>query len=312
MNTQSAFETLLTPLRQAIKDAQEQGKQAFEQDRFGEAAEFSKRCQELQAQIKSLEEMQGKWREVVSAEPPVKHPLPPPRQRAPRGAKTPEAAYRMPILQALVEMGGRASATQVLDRVGEILQPVLNEIDRQILTNGRAIRWRNAAQWARHRMVEEDLVRLETSNGSWEITAQGRQAFMDGTAAVPAPVPARTRPKPGRAPRPIKTRPVKRTRAPRGESMPYATYRQYILLSLDDLVGRAPTRQVLERIESYLKPRFKEIDYQPLSDGSPRWQVAARFERKNMVINGLLRDDSPHGIWELSEAGREEVKKYRG
>lgn len=431
MKSELAFEVLLNGLRQALKTAQEQGKQAFEQGRFGEAAEFSKRCQELRAQIKSLEDMQGKWQKTVVPAPATLPALP--------STPTPETAFRLPILRVLRNLGGSAPYEQVLDRVGEMMRPTLNSLDQKLL-NGLHPTWRNNALWEgltmldaglirtgalprtweiteagrqllegkrpdlsvkpapspvasvpvpvpaappppsaakkrlrrgklvpravyrqhllivlgqlggrgsvtdvldqletlmrplftdleyeclsdgtlrwqvsaryeRQYMVEQGWLRNDSPRGLWELSEKGWQALLEGKAALPTKLPTKTAPAP--ASRSVKAKPSKHKRIGRGECVPYATYRRYILLSLDDLGGRAPVRQVLERVEAYLKPQFKEADYQPLSDGSPRWQVAARFERKNMVISGLLRDDSLHGIWELSEAGREEVKKHR-
>ena len=39
----------------------------------------------------------------------------------------------------------------------------------------RFIRWRNAAQWARNTMVNEDGRMKKTKNGVWEISGEGRK-----------------------------------------------------------------------------------------------------------------------------------------
>ena len=96
----------------------------------------------------------------------------------------------------------------------------------------------------------------------------------------------------------------------RGKYMPTRIYWPAILQALADLGGSARTAQVIEKVEQYLKPHFKPEDYETVSDGNPRWQVAARFERQKMVYEGLLSDNSPRGIWEITEKGREQLKKY--
>lgn len=40
-----------------------------------------------------------------------------------------------------------------------------------------------------------------------------------------------------------------------------------------------------------------------LSSGEPRWWNATQFERYALKEEGYLRDDSPRGVWELSEKG---------
>jgi len=35
------------------------------------------------------------------------------------------------------------------------------------------------------------------------------------------------------------------------------------------------------------------------------------WERKHMIDAGLLRNDSPRGMWEMSDAGREYLERMR-
>lgn len=82
--------------------------------------------------------------------------------------------YYGPILESLVELGGRAKTVVVLDRVGEKMQHRFTEDDRALLPEGGSIRWRNHAQWSRLEMVKEGLLQQGSPSGVWEITAQGR------------------------------------------------------------------------------------------------------------------------------------------
>jgi hypothetical protein len=36
----------------------------------------------------------------------------------------------------------------------------------------------------------------------------------------------------------------------------------------------------------------------------PRWKNAAQWARNSMVKEGFLRNDSPRGAWQISEAGK--------
>jgi len=58
---------------------------------------------------------------------------------------------------------------------------------------------------------------------------------------------------------------------------------------------------MFKKIENRLKPIDKELME---NSGEPRWRLNARWERKNMVLEGLLKADSPHGLWELTEKGK--------
>jgi len=95
-------------------------------------------------------------------------------RRLPKGFKTPEPAFYRPILQSLVEMGGRARVPEVLNRVGEMMKEELNEFDHQLLRSGEP-RWRKTAQWARYYMVQKGWLQGDSPRGMWEITEEGRR-----------------------------------------------------------------------------------------------------------------------------------------
>src|SRR3989442_1235649 len=56
--------------------------------------------------------------------------------RIQRGEKTPEPEFIVPILQALVEAGGRGRTSDIVDRVGQIMKDRLNEYDHKALATG--------------------------------------------------------------------------------------------------------------------------------------------------------------------------------
>ena len=82
-------------------------------------------------------------------------------------------------------------------------------------------------------------------------------------------------------------------------------YRQAITESLIDLGGVGRTHDVLELVFHKMEGHMRAADYAPVKYGEARWQIRARWERKNMVIDGLLRGDSKRGIWELTEKGKD-------
>lgn len=97
------------------------------------------------------------------------------RERLARGLRTPQQAYVRPILQALVELGGKGSIGEVLDRVYKLVEHQLRDVDLEPLPSSPDVpRWRNAAQWARQDMVETQLLRSDSPRGIWEITDAGR------------------------------------------------------------------------------------------------------------------------------------------
>ncbi len=95
-------------------------------------------------------------------------------ERLPRGRRTPEDAYRRPILEALSELGGQAPMSNVLDLVEKKMASILNQYDRQPLpSEPRTLRWRNTAQWCRNTLVREGLLKSDSPHGVWELTEAG-------------------------------------------------------------------------------------------------------------------------------------------
>ncbi len=92
--------------------------------------------------------------------------------------------------------------------------------------------------------------------------------------------------------------------------IPSRAFRSYILKALARFGGSAREADVLERVEEMVKPFLSEIDLEWMPTGNDyRWRKKARWERFKMVQEGLLRPDSPRGIWELTELGWQEARK---
>jgi hypothetical protein len=105
-------------------------------------------------------------------------PKPSPRRkkrsdRAPKGSLLPEAEYELPLLEALVELGGSAPTSDVVDLLGKKLEAKLTAVDRETISSGE-IRWRNRVQFVRLGLIKEGLMVKESPRGVWEITDEGR------------------------------------------------------------------------------------------------------------------------------------------
>jgi hypothetical protein len=78
-------------------------------------------------------------------------------------------------------------------------------------------------------------------------------------------------------------------------------YRDLIIATIKDFGGSARIQLIKEDIEKKLAGKFTERDLEYDSEGSLRWWKDARNERQIMVDEGLLKSNSPKGVWELSE-----------
>lgn len=105
-------------------------------------------------------------------------------EAAPRGrsagrrgkvGRTPDSAYRLPILKALGELGGKARADEVLAAVHEQLKGELKEADYEPMQSGQT-RWQSAAGFERLHMarLEPPLIKPDSPRGVWELTKDGR------------------------------------------------------------------------------------------------------------------------------------------
>jgi len=98
----------------------------------------------------------------------------------------------------------------------------------------------------------------------------------------------------------------------KGVRTPESAYYIPILQVLVEMKGSGKVAEVLERVGKLMKPILKEVDYDPLasSPDNLRWRNAAQWARNSMVREGLLKADSPRGVWEITEAGRAGLRKH--
>jgi hypothetical protein len=102
----------------------------------------------------------------------------------------------------------------------------------------------------------------------------------------------------------------KRTKLKRGLRTPETTFYVKILQAVDELGGSAKAVDVVQRVGELMADVFSTDDRGTLpSTGLPRWDTTTRFARYSMVRSGLLKSNSQHGTWEISEQGKEYLLK---
>jgi len=97
----------------------------------------------------------------------------------------------------------------------------------------------------------------------------------------------------------------------KGQRTPEAAYYKPILKVLKEMGGSGKVADVLERVGQIMKSILKDVDYDPLASGpdNPRWRNAGQWARNSMVNDGLLKRDSPRGVWEITDAGRQALRE---
>lgn len=175
LTTSSAFDLLgdevdvrLAKFHAAIGDAS--ARHAY--DQVGQLAKAAQEVADLKKELAALEK---RWAALVEAGAELE-PHEADGKKFKKGLKTPESAYRRPILQALVELGGSSDLHAVLNRVLIAMKGELNQHDLAPLpSDGVTPRWQNTAQWARNALREGGYLRGDSPHGVWEISDQGRK-----------------------------------------------------------------------------------------------------------------------------------------
>jgi len=104
----------------------------------------------------------------------------------------------------------------------------------------------------------------------------------------------------------------RRRRSPRGfGKLSSVHYRGPILEALNELGGSGNIYEVLELVFVKVKNRLSAIDLSKTLNGSIRWKITAYWERHCMVKDGLIKADSPRGIWELNPEYIEQARKKK-
>lgn len=228
---------------------------------------------------------------------------------------TPQQAFRVPILEILVELGGSARKVVVEEKVYARMRNILKPADfkgHQSRTN--QIRWKNSAQWSRAGLVEEGLMIPTSPRGVWEISEAGREwlAIQQSLRFLGANAPVQGADEtehglPG-VQKNAKGDGSRRSHKnlAQGKRTHEHAFRVPILTAIEERGGRAEVGELMEAIYRIMKDSFNEHDLEdtPNSRGEPRWSNNARFCRQVMINKGWLRSGSPRGVWEITDAGR--------
>lgn len=107
-----------------------------------------------------------------------KRAVKPKKSRAARGSLLPESEYELPMLEFLVEAGGRAPASEVVEAIGARLKDRFTPTDLEALDSGD-IRWKSRTQFVRLKLIKQGAMVKDAPRGIWEISDLGRE-LVDG------------------------------------------------------------------------------------------------------------------------------------
>jgi restriction system protein len=162
---------------QRIRNEGAKAMQGGDYDTATSVIEFAKRLLAFQQKVEGLVREWAELEDLRDTASPAVQEIVSKRffGKSKKGEITPNLAYCKPLLEVLEEMGGSGKTKAVLDRLGEKMKPVLMPKDYEPHeSNAKQIRWRNTAQWARNKMVNEDgRMKKNSPRGIWEISPSG-------------------------------------------------------------------------------------------------------------------------------------------
>lgn len=171
----TAFEILLEEIESVVNELSREGEKAFKEQNFEKAKSVIETATKLTSFREKVKELQKEWKNLISGRLPEKTYRRKGLKKLKKGLRTPEDEFRIPILESLVELGGRAEMKEVLKKVKEKMGNRLNQYDLEGLpSNLSQKRWENTAQWCRNTLVTEKLLSPDSPKGIWEITPEGR------------------------------------------------------------------------------------------------------------------------------------------
>jgi hypothetical protein len=184
----TAIELLLEEVGRIYDVLYQEAQKAVELEEFDRVQRITRICQEVKAFKEKVEDLQSEWRAIFSgvACMPTKNCSGRKKEnksRLKRGLRTPEEKFILPILEALIELGGEAHARDVLKLVHAKMKDILNTYDYEDLSSNNQKRWENTTQWVKYKMVEEGLLDRNVPRGVWRITEKGRK-FYQGRKAL--------------------------------------------------------------------------------------------------------------------------------
>lgn len=173
-----AFKILLEEIESVANKLKETGAEAFKRGNYekaSQAIEQAKRLGEFKNKVKYL---QKEWLKFFqkAVKPKTQKNKRKGKNKIARGLRTPEKAFRRPILEALIELGGAARLNDVLNIVKLKMKDILTPYDHQPLpSKPEEVRWINTARWCRNTLVREGLMKKDSPYGIWEISDEGKK-----------------------------------------------------------------------------------------------------------------------------------------
>ena len=210
-----------------------------------------------------------------------------PDQTSPDPPGATRTSIRQTILAFIATQRRQVTSTEIYQHVRHHMDPPLNDRDLERQSKNTP-RWRKMTHAARLDLVRNSLIVPGTQPNTW------RYAGVAAGEPEPDPIPEDNPP------------PQNTDDGPAGEPhTPQDQYKLPILTFLHQRGGQADSQEVVAHLEQAMSHRFNQADRQPTPKGEPRWRAIVHNARLQLARNNLLRQDSPAGLWELTQQGHD-------
>lgn len=95
------------------------------------------------------------------------------KEKAVEGKKLPQKEFRLPLIKALLELGGAAPVPEIRKVMEKKMAPLLSEADYELVSTNEP-RWWNAICWERADLVREGLFVKDAERGVWKLSEKGK------------------------------------------------------------------------------------------------------------------------------------------
>ena len=181
-DVESALDLLAAQVREEIKRIRDEGADAMKQGDYKTATSVIEFAGKMENFAGNVDNLIAQWDAIAQ-----QHEVEPETVKAivgrgffgkaRKGTITSHVDFYVPLLQALVQLGGRGNTQTVVDRVGKIMEGKLKPKDLETLkSDSSTIRWRNKVMWSRSDLVNElGYMKRDSPRGVWEISDKGRK-----------------------------------------------------------------------------------------------------------------------------------------
>jgi len=172
------FDNLIDEMENIFENLNEEGARFLKEGDYEKAKKVMGKVREIKKIRDEAENLQTRWEgifEKTSRGPLKRKKRDKKRKSYPRGIKTPEKDFVIPILEAIEELGGAGSVKEVLKKVFQKMEKRLNDYDfKSIPSHPDRFRWENTAMWCRQSLVDDGFLSPEAKRGLWVLTEKGK------------------------------------------------------------------------------------------------------------------------------------------